>query len=366
MTISTAAVAINSTALFSPWQRAQLVKCLQVLALIVALVSTGVVAQDKSSTYQSVEPRNSYFALTMGSGITNVEGVDKEDKKQNHRSFDVRFGQYLKDSVRLDFVHANEGHPYNHHRDGFSTQLVYTPMLTKAARLELGSGPYFSFDTTRNAEGVELNEKGLGIVSTVALVYPINYIGAGAHIRGQWNNYLIPDRPTSNSFLVGFGIDIVNGSNQVKQGGNGFINEVWVSLANTKINHGGPETTVGYSAEGAHRFSNNYAVSLGWLDEGGDSGWTERRGIAAQLWRFIPLGNHLEGRFGAGPYFAQDKYEHTSAFDTKGVVTIGVNYYPHWRNAQSWFIGGSLTRVIDKKGYENDADIARLTIGYRI
>ncbi|GLP96386.1 hypothetical protein [Paraferrimonas sedimenticola] len=347
----------------SVFSRKKLHKTSAVLIALTALAATHAKAQEKY--IDITQNDNTYFALTGGSGITNVKGVEKEEKKQDFRSFDIRFGQHLTDNLRLDFVHANEGHPHNHHRDGFSSQLVYSHMLTKNTRLELGTGPYVSFDTTRNSQGIELNEKRVGLVSTAALVYPINYIGTGVHLRAQWNNYVIPNRPVGNSFLIGFGVDIENSMRQSKARGNGLVNEVWLSLANTKINHGGPDTTVGFSVEAAHRFTNNYALSVGLLDEGGDNGWTNRRGITAQIWRYVPLGKYLEGRIGAGPYFAQDKYEHPGAFNTKGVITFGLNYEPHWLDNENIFFGVSLTRVIDKKGYENDADIARLTVGYR-
>ncbi|BEU05411.1 hypothetical protein OAG1_42110 [Agarivorans sp. OAG1] len=336
------------------------------LLTTVFAASTAFPSQAEDLELHPVYQRNSYFSLTGGSGVTHIDHAENsEQKKQQFRSFDVRFGQYITDSLRVDFVHANEGHPYNHHRDGFAVQATYTKAFTNKFRLELGAGPYASFDTTVDQNGTELNEKRMGVMNSAAFVYSFNHLGSGAHLRLQWNNYLMSARPNGNSVLVGFGVDFDNQTNQAKVASDSLFNEVWLSWAHTKINHGGPDTTSGYSIEAAHRFSNNLALSVGWLDEGGDNGSTDRQGITAQFWSFVPLGNHLEGRFGLGPYFAQDKYEHSSAIDIKGVFTIGLNYYPHWVEEQKLFLAGSLTRVVDRNGYEDDADVARLTLGYK-
>jgi hypothetical protein len=105
--------------------------------------------------------KNTYASFTIGSGITHIdESEHRDDQKQQFKSFDLRFGQHFRRNWRVDFIHANEGNPYNHHRDGFAVQATYLLIPSNKIRFEFGTGPYMSFDTTVDEEtGEELNEK---------------------------------------------------------------------------------------------------------------------------------------------------------------------------------------------------------------
>jgi len=310
--------------------------------------------------------KKTYFSMAIGSGVTHIEESDnREDQKQQFHSFDFRFGQHFKEKWRLDFIHANEGHPYNHHRDGFAVQATFLLKPFKKVRFEFGTGPYMSFDTTVDETGEELNEKRGGLLSTAAVIVPLGPMNGKFHLRVQWNNYLLAARANGNSLLIGLGLDLDNASGVPRAPKKTFVNEFWVSVLNTKINHGGPETTVGYSIDVAKRFNRSFALSLGWVDEGGYNGATDRQGVTLQAWKLIRLGSYFEGRMGAGPYFANDKVEHESAYDVKGMISFGFNYYPGWKAVKNLFMGVSLTRVIDRQGHEDDADLFRFSIGGR-
>ncbi|MEE1673065.1 hypothetical protein SNR37_002478 [Agarivorans aestuarii] len=309
---------------------------------------------------------DSYFSITGGSGITHLDdGASDEQKKQQFRSFDIRFAQHFHKNWRVDLIHANEGHPYNHHRDGFSAHATYVYVPADWFRLEIGAGPYMSFDTTIDETGLELNEKRVGGMSTLAFIYPLKRFSESAHLRLQLNSYLMAARPNGNSLLIGVGWDIDNTEYQRKQTKYEWFDDAWVSIINTKINHGGPETKVGYSFDLAKRFHNNLALSLGYIDEGGYNGATDRSGFTTQLWKVIPLGKRFEGRMGGGGYFVVDKVEHTSAYDLKGIISFGANYYPSWSFFEDGYLGVSISRVIDRKGHQDDADLFRFSVGKR-
>ncbi|WP_432454375.1 hypothetical protein ACRRS0_02665 [Agarivorans sp. QJM3NY_29] len=304
--------------------------------------------------------------MAGGSGITYLEDdVTDEQKKQHFRSFDIRFAQHFAQSWRVDLVHANEGHAYNHHRDGFSTHVSYIYVPTDSFRFEIGAGPYMSFNTTVDHSGLELNEKRLGAMSTLSVIYPLSYLSQSAQLRLQLNSYLVPNRPHSNSLLIGLGFDIDNANHQSRPASSAWLNDLSISLVNTKINHGGPTTTIGYSIDMAKHFNHHLALSLAYIDEGGNNGASSRHGFTSQLWKIVPLGSHFEGRIGAGGYLAQDKIEHRSAYDLKGIISFGVNYFPAWHFFDSGYFGLSLSRVMDYQGHQDDADLLRLSIGKR-
>ena len=311
--------------------------------------------------------KNTYFSFAIGSGITHIdESEHRDDQKQQFKSFDLRFGQHFREHWRVDFIHANEGNPYNHHRDGFAVQATYLLIPSNKIRFEFGTGPYMSFDTTVDEEtGEELNEKGGGLLTTAAMIIPLKPSTSGFHLRLQWSNYLLAARANGNSILIGVGLDIDNSSVVPRPTKKAFVNEFWVSWVNTKINHGGPETTTGFSADIAKRFDHNFALSLGWVDEGGYNGATDRQGLTIQAWKLIVLGSRFEARMGAGPYFAKDYVEDDSGYDMKGIISIGVNFYPNWKVVKHGFVGVSLSRVIDRLGPGDDADLFRVSVGSR-
>ncbi|RTR37911.1 hypothetical protein EKG38_16665 [Shewanella canadensis] len=331
------------------------------------LLSSSLILFSSSSfaTEPLMKPENnSYFSVTGGSGVSQVNETDnREDNRQHLRSFDIRFGQHFSPKWRIDLIHANEGHPYNHHRDGFAVQAAYVFDAFESFRLEVGTGPYLSFDTYNDANGVELNEKRLGLMSTAGFVFPVDFLGENGHFKFQWNNYVMSARPNANSFLFGVGFDIDNSKFQYQPNRKSFFNEAWLSIINAKNNHGGPDTTVGASIDVAKRFDSNIALSVGYIYEGGYNGATDRQGFSAQVWKVVPLASGFEGRLGIGGYFANDKVEDKHGYDLKGLFTFGINYYPEWEGYDGLYLGGSITRVADRKGYEDDADLFRFSLG---
>jgi hypothetical protein len=206
----------------------------------------------------------------------------------------------------------------------------------------------------------------MGIMASTAFLYYVDWLGKGGHIRAGLNGYIMVSRPDALSILLGIGYDIDNTSRTLPvEDKSLFINDVWLSLVHTQVTHGGTQTTAGYSIDVAHRFRNNFALSAGWIDEGGDTGRTDRRGFPIQLWRIIPLGKYFEGRMGLGPYIANDKREDPDDYDVKGIISFGFNYIPPFFNNEDLYAGVSLSRVVDRKGVEDDADLFRLSLGYK-
>jgi len=317
------------------------------------------------------QPRqgDSYVSFAVGGGLSRIEESDRiDDMRQWFHSFDFRFGKHFARKWRWDILHVNEGHPLNHHRDGFATQATYLISPLDDYRFEIGTGPYLSFDTSTDAAGVELNEKRWGLLSTIAVILPLPVANENFHLRLQLSNYFMHDRPNGTSVLAGVGFDLDRSLYVPREDLHSLKYAVWGSVVNTKINHGGPETTTGFSVDVARRFGRRFSVSLGYLDEGGDNGATDRKGLTFQFWTMIPLGKYFEGGIGFGPYVAKDPYEGDD-YDIKGIITFGATYNPGWKGLENWYLGLSLSRVIDRfidnEGREDDADVARLSVGVR-
>ena len=135
-------------------------------------------AEGKSD--DSAQPAKTYVSFTGGGGVTDIdESDDKDDRRQWLKSFDIRFGQYFAERWRYDLIHCNEGHPYNHHRDGFAVQATYHLVQREPYRIEVGAGPYLSFDTSRDDTGEEFNEKRMGIIATAAFLCYVDWLGKG-------------------------------------------------------------------------------------------------------------------------------------------------------------------------------------------
>ncbi|MBY0413023.1 MAG: hypothetical protein K2Q18_02605, partial [Bdellovibrionales bacterium] len=209
---------------------------------------------------------NSYVSFTMGNGKASEGG------SLAWRAFSLRIGKQLTDDVSIVFGHLNEGHPYNHHRDGFSLSAAYIKPIGDKFKLEASVGPYFSMDTTE-INGIELDDKKLGVVGTIALLYSLDNLVPGLQARLEYNRVLMPGAFTTNSVMFGVGKEF--GPNSKKGSGSSssksetevvVIGDIFIT------NHGDVDTTPkGFQVEAKKKLSNHTAASVGYMKEGVDS-----------------------------------------------------------------------------------------------
>jgi hypothetical protein len=126
-----------------------------------------------------------YFSTVLGNGLSD------SNESMNWRAFEIRLGKSYDDNKRFDFIHINEGHMNNNHRDGFAIEAVYDLPLTNNLKLEAGIGPYFSMNTTI-VDNKESDDKHLGLLTTVAALYALDGISAGLHLRASYNHVVMP------------------------------------------------------------------------------------------------------------------------------------------------------------------------------
>ncbi len=234
------------------------------------------------------------------------------------RALSVRFGKDIhpsifgatsifsdREKIRADFVHYNEGHPDNNHRDGFGIQLVYSHALHHNVTAEFGVGPYLSMNTTEIA-GVQVNDSNLGALLSLALRINLDQYSQGLHMRIALNHVAMRDVHSSNAILVGLGKYFSEMPAYPAASTHGH--PIWIGLAagRSNTNQLGTDSTSSFSLE-AKQYRGPWAGSIAAIVEGDDGSRVDRRGIAAQGWFVQPLTEKWTVSAGVGPYVAQNE-----------------------------------------------------------
>lgn len=254
------------------------------------------------------------------------------------------------DWFALNAVYLNEGHPENHHRDGFAIQPSFYKDFNKW-RVQLSTGPYYSMDTTHRLDGTVLNDKHLGLLSSLVLKWHPSqrnwYVGVG------YNNVWMPNRLHSNSILLLVGTDI---QKDVKNDDDGDVSKrqvgLWIGPGNTT--NPGTEVTNGGQLEFAFPFNDLFSYSIAALYEGNTT-LANRKGVMAQAWYNEKFKNWTISA-GAGPYLEHDSLRDNGATGILAVASVRATYKLTYRTN----IGLNFNRVISF--YHKDADMFMLGI----
>lgn len=328
-------------------------------------VNTKMQKSDCPDCERLAHPTDSALSFTYGNGHSFAREPGQGGNQQ--WDFDLRLSKAIGDGcARIETGLLNEGHPNNHHRDGYYLQLGCSKKILKNLTLELAVGGYFSMDTTTR-NGVELDEKSINILATAALKY---YIGkSGLHLRLECDavksTSLLARGPDSLQCLAGIGKDFrvsanslagVDMSNLMISGG-----AVW-----TKTNHGGTNASKGESLELSMQ-NGNWLSRLGILATGDDGSINNRTGVAAEVDYMIPVGQ--KGRdflyTGAGVYIARN----SEAKRTEINPTLSFLGYQH-NFGKNIFVRVDYSRIARPThapgaGKEGDSDMVRGQFGYR-
>jgi hypothetical protein len=159
------------------------------------------------------EDRGAYLSAVFGNG--RIHGGNAEGNRwMRGRTFEVRagrqqrtlFGAPLPDSLseRIDFVHYNEGHPDNNHRDGFALQWLMVRQLGARSAVELGVGPYLSMNTTV-IDGRQVDDANVGALFSLGLRMPLGDLPAGTHLRIGYNHVQMRNVHRSDALMIGIG-----------------------------------------------------------------------------------------------------------------------------------------------------------------
>jgi hypothetical protein len=251
--------------------------------LCALLLGASSALQAQAAGASDADPHGACLSLGFGNGRMeggNVAG----NRSMRGRALEIRAGRSEQDVFgggRVDFVHYNEGHPDNNHRDGFAVQWLAVRPSAGAWAGELGIGPYLSMNTTM-VDGRQIDDAHWGILLSGALRIPLGaplgVLPPGTHLRVGLNYVYMPDAHRSLAVLAGLG----------RQFGPGRPD---------------PDTEPG---TGPWWFGASVGNSITNM-AGTDGARVDRRGVAAQLWYVQQVTPRFAMSAGIGPYVARNR-----------------------------------------------------------
>jgi hypothetical protein len=272
-------------------------------------------AQAQADSAADPDEHGAYLSLGFGNG--RMQGGDFEgNRAMRGRAFEVRAGRSENEVFgggRIDFVHYNEGHPDNNHRDGFAVQWLAVRPLLAAWTGELGIGPYLSMNTTVVA-GRQIDDAHWGLLLSGALRIPLDAplraLPPGTQLRIGLNYAYMPDAHRSIALLVGlgrqFGPTRPDPDTEPSAGPWWFGASAGNSITNMAGTNGARAAVLEARRYLGERFE-HWAVSTRFLLEGDDGARVDRRGVAAQLWYVQQVTPRFSMSAGMGPYVARNR-----------------------------------------------------------
>jgi hypothetical protein len=290
--------------------------CLTALLLACAGIARAQTAP--TDVTEAPDDHGAYLSLVFGNG--RIHGGNAEGNRwMRGRTFEVRagrqqrtlFGAPLPDSLseRIDFVHYNEGHPDNNHRDGFALQWLMVRQLGARSAIELGVGPYLSMNTTV-IDGRQVDDANVGALFSLGLRMPLGDLPAGTHLRIGYNHVQMRNVHRSDALMIGIGRQF--GRAEPDPASDPANGDTWfgASAGNSITNMAGTNGARAAVLE-ARRYLGprleHWAVSTKFLFEGDDGARVDRRGLAGQLWYVQTVTPRFAMSAGLGPYVARNR-----------------------------------------------------------
>jgi hypothetical protein len=280
-----------------------------------AAVQVQAQAQVGAPALADEEP-GAYLSATFGNG--RMQGGNTEGTRwMRGRTFEIRAGREqpeLFGGDRIDFVHYNEGHPDNNHRDGFALQWLALRQFGTRLEGEVGIGPYLSMNTTTGTDGRQFDDSNLGLLLSAALRIRLGFLPEGSHLRIGVNHVRMPSVHNSTALLVGLGRQF--GPARANPSTEPVYDSPWfgISYGNSITNMSGTDSAYGGTLEIRQyldpdgRFK-HWAASLKYVDEGDDGSRVDRRGVAAQAWYVQQVTPRFSMSAGLGPYITRNRRE---------------------------------------------------------
>jgi hypothetical protein len=289
------------------------------LAALLLCCSGALQAQEAAPAPGSGNPggdeHGAYLSLGFGDGRTSGgnSGGDAGggSRWMGRRAFEARAGRDEPTRLgpgRIDFVHYNEGHPDNNHRDGFALQWVGVRPLGSTFMGELGIGPYLSMNTT-SVGGTQIDDSNWGVLLSIALRLPLETLPAGTHLRLGLNHALIPGAHRSTALILGIGRQF--GPAQPRPDTEPVTGPWWfgASVGRSITNLDGTDGANAATLEARKYLDESlahWAVSGKLVFEGDDNTRVDRDGVAGQVWYVQQVTPRLAVSTGIGPYLARN------------------------------------------------------------
>ena len=260
------------------------------------------------------------------------------------RAYEIGFGDALNDYLSAYVAYLNEGHPFNHHRDGFAALGAFRWPIDNRVTLELSAGPYFSMDTTHVGDQPR-NEKRWGVRASAAVRYYL--VPNGFFLKLQYNHVQVIDGFHSDMVLFGIGADFGGNPKPAFSDGRTQVS-VWAGTSQT--NHPQVPIEKGYMVEVKRPLGNAWAYSGSFVYEG-NNGVAGRRGLAAQFWYVAPILRKWTLSAGVGPYLSYDRDEVSHKTRLNALFSTQVSY----QVTNNWAASLRFNRVAT--GNDKDQDL---------
>jgi hypothetical protein len=280
-------------------------------------------------------------------------------------AWQLEYRQDLFKHLAASVSYLNEGHIKEHHRDGYTAQLLARMgLLDERLTLAAAVGPYFFLDTR--------NESSRDGFSNVHSWKPMCSLSAVWRMKNDVllelrSNFVNSPRGfDSTTILAGVGYHFnplpETGPASATPADRETNHEVSVLLGQTIVNSFDSPRSIAASLEYRLHVSRHFQWTVAGLYEA-DNRLIRRDGIITQLWAVQPLTRKFAVGVGAGAYFDISHYDNPfQDTDTKrfvsGIVTLTSSYHfsRHWGVRASW------NRVVTR--YQRDADVILGGIGY--
>jgi hypothetical protein len=278
--------------------------------LVLTLGCSGMLqAQTSTPTAAEDDPHGAYLSAEFGSG--RMHGDNTEGSRwMGGRAFEVRAGREEGGRFgpwRTDFVHYNEGHPENNHRDGFALQWTAVRPLGAGLTGELGLGPYLSMNTT-TVNGRQIDDSNWGALVSLALRLPLGMLPEGSHLRLGLNHAVIPGAHRATAVMLGIGRQFGPAQARPDSAPTGpwwFGGSIGRSITNMQGTDSASAGTLEARKYLTGRFD-HWALAAKLVWEGDDGSRVDRDGIAGQVWYVQQVTPRFAMSAGIGPYLARN------------------------------------------------------------
>lgn len=279
-------------------------------------------------------------------------------------AWQLQYMEGLGEHFAYSISYLNQGHFFQHHRDGNAANLwVRTNLLDKQLSLGVGVGAIYYYDTIIPGNGDSARDvHGWGTMANVAATWYTKsrwfYQMQGYWVRGG-------ESFDSLSALAGIGYQLdappvkgpdVKGTRLSERT---TENELTVFGGETVVNIPGDGHSSAIALEYRRGLWRFLEFTAGAIYEG-RSALIDRYGLTTQIWLAKPfLDDKISLGVGIGPYFALDRRLKTQ----QGRMPIMFSTTGSYRFNENWLIRATWDRVITT--YDRDTDIFLGGIGYR-
>ncbi|MPV59988.1 hypothetical protein CFB46_34160 [Burkholderia sp. HI2761] len=256
---------------------------------------------------------------TLNAYAVYGDGRATEGGDMHWRAYEVGFGDVLNDYLSVYLAYLNEGHPADHHRDGFAALGSFRWPVGSRLALEFSAGPYFSMDTT-HVDDRARNEKRWGVRASAAVRYYV--VPKRFFLKVQYNHVQMIGGFNSDAVLFGIGSDFGGDPRPAFSDGKTQVS-VWAGTSQTNR----PQVPIekGYMVEVKRPLGNAWAYSASFVYEG-NNGVAGRRGVAAQFWYVAPIKSKWTLSAGVGPYLSRDRDETSGKTRLNALLSAQVTY----------------------------------------